>query len=136
MMAQKTGDQMVAQKTGGTLIKAGTFKSGEHPTSGMVRIVNENGKYFLELANDFKTFDMGPDLHVILHRSADVLGSTTPPAYALKEDGSYVILDRLQQFKGAQRYAIPESVNLSDYASAVIWCRQFNATFGAATLGS
>ncbi|MEH1971040.1 DM13 domain-containing protein [Nostoc sp.] len=27
-------------------------------------------------------------------------------------------------------------MNLADYKSAAIWCRQFNATFGAAKLSS
>lgn len=116
-----------------SVVKAGTFVAGEHPTSGTVQIVTQNGEQFIELGEDFSTFEMGPDLVVILHREADVLGSTRPPAYALTE-GSYVVLAPLQQFQGAQRYAIPASVNVSDYASAAIWCRKFNATFGAATL--
>ena len=130
-----TQTETVAQASG-KVLKSGTFKSGEHRTEGTAKIVNENGKYYLELADNFVTFDMGPDLQVLLHRSADVIGSTQAPAHALKEDGGYVNLGKLQQFKGKQRYAIPASVNLDDYASAVIWCRKFNATFGAATLGS
>jgi hypothetical protein len=109
--------------------------SGEHSTQGTVRLVSENGKIFLELDQAFKTSTMGPDLVVILHRSSDVLGSTQPPAYALKE-GDYTLLAPLQKFSGAQRYAIPATVNLSDYQSVAIWCRKFNATFGAAKLMS
>lgn len=116
-------------------VKSGSFVSGEHPTQGTVRLVNENGKTFLELDQGFKTSNMGPDLVVILHRSSDVLGSTKPPAYALKE-GDYTLLAPLQKFSGAQRYAIPATVNLSDYQSVAIWCRKFNATFGAAKLVS
>lgn len=78
---------------------------------------------------------MGPDLHVILHRSNDVLGSTKPPSYPLKEQ-VYVILGRLQKFSGAQRYPIADKINLTNYKSAAIWCRKFNATFGAAKLNS
>lgn len=113
--------------------KSGTFVSGEHSTEGTARLVKENGKRYLELDEAFKTSEMGPDLHVILHRSEDVIGSTNPPAYPLKE-GDYVILGRLEKFNGAQRYSIPENINLADYQSAVIWCRKFNATFGAAKL--
>lgn len=120
------------QKT--TVVKSGTFKSGEHPTQGKVRIVTQNGKTFLELDQGFKTSSAGPDLVVALHRSSNVLGSTTPPAYPLKK-GEYVVLGPLQKFDGAQRYAIPANLNLANFQSAVIWCRQFNATFGAATLG-
>jgi hypothetical protein len=76
---------------------------------------------------------LGPDLVVILHRSEDVIGSTTPPAYPINE-GDYVVLAPLQQFKGAQSYPIPDTINLADYRSVGIWCRKFNATFGAAAL--
>ncbi len=124
---------LTAQASGSTLVKSGTFASGEHPTEGTVRIVTENGKNFLELAQNFKTSELGPDLHVILHRSDNVLGSTTPPAYPIQE-GDYLVLGALQQFTGAQRYAIADDVNLADYQSAGIWCRKFNATFGAARL--
>jgi hypothetical protein len=117
-----------------TVVKSGSFKSGEHPTQGNVRIVTQNGKRFLELDQGFATSSAGPDLVVAFHRSGNVLGSTTPPAYPLKQ-GEYVVLARLQKFNGAQRYAIPANLNLANFRSAVIWCRQFNATFGAATLG-
>lgn len=114
-------------------IKSGTFVAGEHATEGTVHIVTQNGKPILELDQAFKTFDMGPDLVVILHRSDDVLGSTKPPSYPLQA-GDYAILAPLQKFSGAQSYPIPENINLEDYKSAVIWCRQFNATFGTARL--
>ncbi|MGG6263673.1 DM13 domain-containing protein [Leptolyngbya sp. AN03gr2] len=44
------------------------------------------------------------------------------------------IYTQFKQFNGAQTYEIPADVNLNDYKSAAIWCRRFNATFGAATL--
>ncbi|HYX14670.1 MAG TPA: DM13 domain-containing protein, partial [Nostoc sp.] len=40
----------------------------------------------------------------------------------------------LKKYSGAQTYSIPQSINLADYKSAAIWCRKFNATFGAANL--
>lgn len=114
------------------VVKSGTFVSGEHPTTGTASVVNKNGKSFLELDRSFKTSNMGPDLVVILHRSNNVLASTKPPAYPLRQ-GEYVILAPLKKFSGTQSYAIPNNINLTDYKSAAIWCRKFNATFGAAT---
>lgn len=104
----------------------GTFQAGEHPTKGVAKIVSENGKSYLELENNFKTDD-GPDLYVILHRS------DAPPVSGIKEE-DYVSLARLQRTNGAQRYEIPENLNLADFHSVAIWCRQFNATFGFAPL--
>ena len=131
--------EVVSQETPAVLVlsqsvvKSGMFVAGEHPTTGTVQIVTENNQQFVQLGADFKTSEMGPDLVVILHRAANVLGTTRPPAYPLAE-GTYVVLAPLQQFQGAQRYPIPANVNPADYASAAIWCRKFNATFGAATL--
>ncbi len=116
-------------------LKSGTFVTGEHDTVGNARIYRENGKNYLELAENFKTSNLGPDLYVILHRSNNVLASTSPPAYPLKA-ADYVIVSRLQKYSGSQRYLIPENIKLENYQSAVIWCRLFNATFGTAKFSS
>jgi hypothetical protein len=118
-----------------TAIKSGVFVAAEAPTEGTVRLVTENTERYLELDQNFKTSDKGPDLVVILHRSDNLLGSTKPPSYPLKAE-DYVILGPLQKTAGGQRYAIPANVNLEDYQSAAIWCRQFNATFGVAKFES
>lgn len=116
-------------------IRSGTFVAGEHETTGSVRIVQENGKNYLELDKSFKTSNLGPDLYVLLHRSDNVLATTKQPAYSLKT-GDYVVLSRLQKYSGAQRYAIASNINPANYQSAVIWCRLFNATFGTAKLSN
>jgi hypothetical protein len=109
-------------------MRSGTFVAAEKPTTGMARIVTENGHRFLELDGAFSTSDQGPDLHVLL--------DTSPrPPQSYQNPGSYVNLGKLQKFKGAQRYPIPDVLNLSNVKSVVIWCRMANATFGYATLG-
>jgi hypothetical protein len=122
----------MAQMTENAVI-SGRFISGEHPTQGGVQIINQDGKRILQLDQQFTTSTAGPDLVVALHRSANVIGETDPPAYPLQE-GDYVVLAPLQQYSGTQSYEIPANINLEDFQSAVIWCRQFNATFGAAAL--
>ncbi len=129
--SQSSNKTVISQNS--TAIKSGTFVSGEHTTQGTVSITAKNGKSMLELAQSFKTSNLGPDLVVILHRSNNVIGSTKPPAHALKK-GDYVILAPLKKYSGAQSYAIPNNINLADYQSVAIWCRKFNATFGAAKL--
>lgn len=125
----KTTAQPAATKP----IKSGSFVSGEHETKGSLQILKQNGQSTLVLDQTFKTSELGPDLVVAFHRSNNVLGSTKPPAYPLKE-GDYVVLAPLQKFSGSQQYAIPNNINLADYSSIVIWCRKFNATFGVAQL--
>ncbi|WP_416667004.1 DM13 domain-containing protein [Egbenema bharatensis] len=114
------------------VVTSGEFESGEHPTQGTVQIIQQEGRTIVELGDSFQT-SRGPDLFVILHRSPDVIGSTTPPDYPIAE-GDYVILAPLAAPAGTQSYEIPADINLEDYASVAIWCRQFNATFGAAML--
>lgn len=100
-----------------------TFVSAAHPTSGQAQIVEENGQRYLEFDASFRS-DSGPDLFVLLHRDE------VPNSYNSED---YVNLGRIKEFEGAQRYAIPAGVDISDLRSAVIWCREFNVTFGYAT---
>ena len=90
----------------------------------IVQIVEENGQRYLELDSSFAT-ESGPDVFVLLHSEA------VPSSYSPE---SYVNLGRIQSFTGAQRYAIPADVDLSVFQSAVIWCEDFNVTFGYAIL--
>ena len=104
---------------------AGRFVSVEHPTSGQAAVVELEGKKYLELNSDF-TSDRGPALEVILHQDNAVELNI--------EEGSYLSLGALQSFNGAQRYLIPDEVDLANYQSVAIWCEEFNATFGYAPL--
>ena len=94
--------------------------------------MSQDGGQTLRFDERFSTSD-GPDLVVILHRSATILEDTTPPAYPLVE-GDYVVLAPLAATNGAQEYVIPANVDPEDYQSVAVWCQAFNATFGAAVL--
>jgi hypothetical protein len=115
------------------VLRSGTFVDGEHPTRGTARIVQQGEQRILELDQAFQTSTSGPDLVVILHRSPDVIGSTVPPAYPIKPE-DYVVIAPLKSYSGAQRYVIPATIQSDRFASAAIWCREFNATFGSAKL--
>lgn len=114
------------QTTTTEAVADGNFKAGEHPTQGKVSVITEQGKRYLEFDRDFKT-DNGPDLFVILHRS------DAPPVSGIQEK-DYVNIAPLQKIDGTQRYALPDSVKLTEFKSVAIWCRKFNATFGYAVL--
>jgi Electron transfer DM13 len=129
------GKSPIAVKTQANTAKPGNFVSAEQETQGKVSITTKNGQSFLDIDNSFKTSNLAPDLVVILHRSDNVIASTKPPSYSLNK-GDYIILGPLKKFSGAQSYAIPNNINLTDYKSAGIWCRKFNATFGAAKLSN
>ncbi|MBW4692763.1 MAG: DM13 domain-containing protein [Lyngbya sp. HA4199-MV5] len=130
---QASPSTQAQQSTASTAQRSGRFVSGEHETTGTARIVTANGKQTLELDQSFKTSTQGPDLFVILHRSDHVLKTTKPPAYPLQQQ-DYVVVSPLQKYSGAQQYTIPNTIQLANYKSVVIWCRSFNATFGVAQL--
>ncbi|MEM7062720.1 MAG: DM13 domain-containing protein [Cyanobacteria bacterium P01_B01_bin.77] len=101
-----------------------SFVAVSSETAGGATIVEENGKRYLEFDQSFSTED-GPDLFVLLHKEA------TPQSYSSEQ---YVNLGDLQSIEGSQRYEIPEDISVDDFKSAVIWCRQFNVTFGFAAI--
>lgn len=107
----------------------GMFIAAEAPTTGAARIVTEAGHRYLEIDAAFSTTDQAPDLHVLLETS-----EVPPSSYSTF--GSYVNLGKLQNTSGAQRYPIPDSVDVAEFKSVVIWCRMANATMGYATLGA
>lgn len=119
--------QPSSQQLAQNVIASGSFVTVEqnHPTKGMARIVTENGKRYLELDQAFTTAQ-GPDVQIIMHRSSTI-------AVKLKE-ADYITLAPLESSDGAQRYQIPATVNPSEFKSVGIWCRQFNVTFGYASL--
>ncbi len=108
-----------------SLIASGNFVKAEKATTGKAKIVNINGKRYLKFNQAFSTGN-GPDVKVILHKNSSV------PANI--KEGNYITLAEIKKFKGAQMYMIPDSVNLNNYKSVGIWCEEFNATFGYASL--
>lgn len=110
-----------------TVAFTGNFVKAEAPTTGTARIVREGGHSFLELDGAFGTSNQGPDLHVLLD-------SSTAPPKSYSNQNSYINLGKLRSFQGAQRYPIPDGIDLNKYKSVVIWCRMANATFGYASL--
>ncbi|MEA5505236.1 DM13 domain-containing protein [Halotia wernerae UHCC 0503] len=116
----------VASLFAASMAESGKFQAGEHPTQGTVNVITEQGKRYLEFDQNFKT-NAGPDLFVILHRS------DAPPVAGIKEK-DYVSIAPLKKINGTQRYALPDNLKLAEFKSVAIWCRQFNATFGYASL--
>ena len=101
----------------------GSFEGVAHPTLGTATLIEENGKRYLEFDGAFRS-DNGPDLFVLLHEDA------IPQSYRSEQ---FVNLGALKSVEGGQRYEIPDDVSVEDFKSAVIWCRQFDVTFGYAT---
>ena len=94
-----------------------------HYGSGRVSVYE--GTVFLEA--DFEV-GAGPDFHVYLVAAESIRDAS---AFEAAEN---INLGKLRAFKGSQNYVIPESVNLADYPSVVIWCKQFAVLISPADL--
>jgi hypothetical protein len=97
----------------------------QEETQGSVSVY----KNLVFLEQDFEV-GPGPDYRVLLVPKSGIKTNGD-----VKEVlGKSVDLGQIQAFKGGQRYPIPANVNLADYQSVVIWCRQFGALISPATL--
>lgn len=112
--------------------RQGMFASAEHDTTGNIELISQDGQTTLVFDENFATSN-GPDLVVVLHRSANLIAETTPPAYPLDEE-DYVVIAPLTATNGRQEYAVPAEIDLAAFEAVAVWCQQFNATFGAAPL--
>lgn len=125
----KVRSQIIISQNSNFTELSGIFVAAEAPTTGMARIVEENGQRYLEIDSAFSTTDQAPDLHVLL----DTV-SRPPQQYTQADSDRYLNLGSLRSVTGSQRYPIPEFVDVSRFDSVVIWCRMANATIGYASL--
>jgi hypothetical protein len=121
------GDAPMDGSDGIQELAAGEFRSLEHGTTGLARIVElEDGSRFVRL-EDLDTSD-GPDLRVYL---------TDQPVsdnWAIWDDGEYVDLGALKGNVGDSNYRVAEDLDLTRFRTVVIWCRRFTVGFGVAPI--
>lgn len=92
-----------------------------HFARGVARLIEAEPGKFIVRVEDFSVRN-GPDLFVYL--------SPDPDGYA---DGA-LNLGELKATDGAFNYEVPEGTDLDQFASVIIWCRQFSVLFGTAAL--
>jgi hypothetical protein len=108
------------------LLSKGTFRPLGHDARGTAVVIDAaDGKTYVR----FQNFEVenGPDLKVYLSRaesdaSDDDLGA------------DFVDLGDLKGNVGDQNYLVPQSVDLTEYRSVVVWCRRFSVGFAVAPL--
>ncbi|MGW0818803.1 DM13 domain-containing protein [Streptomyces viridiviolaceus] len=112
--------------TGPEDLTRGSFVSHEHDTSGTARTLRLAGGGQVLRLEDLMT-SAGPDVRVYLStRDADTVEA------GLGEGA--VELGKLKGNLGNQNYTVPAATDLSTFRSAVIWCKRFSVSFGAADL--
>jgi len=107
-------------------LASGSFVSREHETHGAARVLLLPGGRVVVRFEDFATSN-GPVLVVRL---------STNPAQGGNDafDDDYVDLGPLKGNIGDQNYLVPANVDVTAYASVVVWCDRFHVSFGAADL--
>ena len=114
--------ERAAQVASGTFIHADPSDPIHY---GKGRVSAYQRAVFLE--SDFEV-GPGPAYHVYLVPKASIRST------ADMKDVKFVDLGRLHAFQGSQRYAIPDSVDLKDYPSVIIWCQRFGVLISPADL--
>lgn len=108
--------------------RTGNFISNgsDTPTSGSATIIFQtSGVKQVTLGSNFSTSNNGPDIHVILCKTAFYNPST-----------DLIISGVLNQITGMQSFNVPSNVELNDFQYVLIHCVAFNHRFGYAMLGS
>lgn len=118
---------------GPALIAQGTFISHEHSTTGTASIVKDSatGKSQLVLS-DLNTSN-GPDVHVWLSKAPVIEGQA---GWFVAGEHEHVDLGQIKGNVGNQVYDLPSNINVDDWTSVVLWCDDFNVSFGAAALSA
>ena len=110
------------------VVKSGNFRDGDsfHKGEGSATIYKlADGTQVLRF-EDFKVTN-GPDLRVLLvnHPNPEGRGDL---------DSGYEELAKLKGNIGNQNYTIPDSIDVGDYDSIVIYCKPFHVVFSVASL--
>jgi hypothetical protein len=125
VLKDKEVNERVATKGGSNAsLASGRFESLAHDAVGTASTIELRGGRRVLTLTDFDV-SAGPDLRVYL-----VAG----PARDESEVDDHRDLGGLKGNRGNQQYDIPEDVDLTRYATVVIWCRAFSVAFARAPL--
>ena len=100
-----------------TLVSQGTFKRGDHATSGTTKLYRKGTTYTF-VFDSFKT-DEGPDLRIYL--AEDIKAKNFIELAELKNTGNFYL-------------TLPDNVDVKNRTQVLIWCKRFSVLFGSAEL--
>lgn len=106
----------------------GAFSSwGKSSLSGDWKIVETDGKHYIELADNFEA-KKGPDVKIFL----SPLQATTINGNNASEGSVFIKL--ISDFKGKSRIEIPEGIDVSQFNSLVFHCEEYSKLWGVSPL--
>lgn len=102
-----------------TLIRTGTFTGNRnYSVTGSVKLYEYQGKRYIRFENFVSS--NGPDLKVYI--------ATTTTA------SQFVNIGDLKSISGTQTYLVNNPPDFTQFNKVLIWCQQFSALFGSATI--
>lgn len=117
----------IASAARADVIRSGSWQKVTYEIKGGWKIVDADGKRFVELSTDFEV-QRAPDLKIFLSPLApDKLTRNTVTRDA-------VLVGKLASFKGALRFELPGSVDLRRFKSIVLHCEKYSVIFADSAL--
>lgn len=102
-----------------TLIRTGSFTGNRnYSVTGSVKLYEYQGKRYIRFENFVSS--NGPDLKVYI--------ATTTTA------SQFVNIGDLKSISGTQTYLVNNPPDFTQFNKVLIWCQQFSALFGSATI--
>ena len=128
-MDESMVDMPAAVPAGPELLRSGQFRDADsiHRGSGDAKLFRLSESDSVLRLENLKVTN-GPDLRVYLVRHPD------PTESADVKDREFVDLGPLKGNIGNQNYTVPAGTDVSQFASAVVWCRAFGVLFASAPL--
>ena len=118
---------LVAAENTANILSSGAFVKKEKSIKGDWEVREENGRLILSFSDNFKARS-GPDLKVFLSpTSIDTVSGDTATQGA-------VLLGELKKQRGKQEYLLPEGLELKDFQSVLVHCKQYSVLWGGGKL--
>lgn len=100
---------------------------GKASLAGDWKIIEKDGKRFIELADNFKAKE-GPDVEIFL---------SPKPSTAITGDNATegsVFIKIIKNFEGKDQIEIPANIDISQYKSLVFHCKEYSKLWGVSPL--
>lgn len=114
----ETNESNPAGESTRVLAEARVVDTPAHPASGVVRIVEADGKVHVRY-EEYETIN-GPDIFVYLAKDLDARDA--------------VNIGRVKSTKGNANYEVPAGVDITEYRYVLTWCRAFGVLFNYADI--
>lgn len=127
---------LVVPAAAADVVAEGQWTTADYDVAGTWTIVEESGRLYVTLGDDFETKN-GPDLHILLSPRPFAELTNGNAANGALVAGLLKTRDTslfLKKMKGAQRLALPEGTDLGAYRSIVIHCVEFSHLWAGADL--